>query len=428
MPQFIKRLFLLGCFFLCSFSSYAQWVNSPYSIQGIGDIQSQGLAHNMAMGGLGISNGSTFYLNTMNPALLTRNQFTVFSAGMEGVVKNISTTDAEEQHQSGNVNYLAFGFPVIPNRWTMSIGLMPYSTVSYEYATTRNLTDGNAMAISNYMGSGGTTKAYFANGVKIIENLSVGFQASYIFGSIIEEAGVSIRASDSLPDANANFSSVSYDRTQFSDFTFSLGLAYRFNLKGKTFLNLGAIYELENNTGVTRYSALERRGVNNAAVISSIVLEDNVPGNLLLPARFGGGISIERTFNYLIGIDFSMQDWSEFNSFSGTSENMGESFQIALGGEFIPDVSSVDSYFNRVTYRLGGHFERTPFMVNGQDINDFGINFGMSLPVSRLSNVDLAVRFGQRGTTNAGLLQEQYVKFFLGVSFNDRWFIRRKFD
>jgi hypothetical protein len=50
------------------------------------------------------------------------------------------------------------------------------------------------------------------------------------------------------------------------------------------------------------------------------------------------------------------------------------------------------------------------------------------LPVSRISSLDLAFKAGKRGDLNKNSIEENYFKVYFGVTFNDQWFIRRRFD
>ena len=124
-----------------------------------------------------------------------------------------------------------------------------------------------------------------------------------------------------------------------------------------------------------------------------------------------------------------MQQWSDYQDFEGnTSNELGNSFKINLGGEFTPDYSSVSSYLKRVTYRVGFSYEQTPYVINGNQLKDFGINFGWSLPVGRFSSLDMAFKYGQRGDIQDNLIKEDYIKVYFGFNFNDQWFQRSKYD
>jgi hypothetical protein len=67
-------------------------------------------------------------------------------------------------------------------------------------------------------------------------------------------------------------------------------------------------------------------------------------------------------------------------------------------------------------------------LVNNQQINDLGVSFGLSLPVSLASSLDMAFKVGQNGTLANDLIRERYFKITIGATVNDRWFVRRKYD
>ena len=74
-------------------------------------------------------------------------------------------------------------------------------------------------------------------------------------------------------------------------------------------------------------------------------------------------------------------------------------------------------------------FEETGININNESINEFGISFGMGLPVGRrFSNLNLGFEFGQRGTKNAGLVKETFFNAFISLSLNAKWFEKRYFD
>lgn len=77
---------------------------------------------------------------------------------------------------------------------------------------------------------------------------------------------------------------------------------------------------------------------------------------------------------------------------------------------------------------MGLQYEKTPFMVNNESVDDFGITFGLSLPIANASSIHTSFLLGQRGNIENGLIRERYFRFSLGVTFNDRWFQRVKYD
>jgi hypothetical protein len=125
--------------------------------------------------------------------------------------------------------------------------------------------------------------------------------------------------------------------------------------------------------------------------------------------------------------EFFYQDWSPFRSVNKDDEGLKESWRFSLGGEYTDDPNALENYLKRITFRAGINLSRYPYLANNKPVNDFGINFGMSVPAGR-SSIDLAFKWGKRGNKAENILEESYFKIYLGLTFNDQWFIKRKFD
>jgi hypothetical protein len=409
-------------------SALAQVGQSPYTVKGIGAINSMATARNMGMGGIGIGNSHYLYLNNMNPAMLTRNNFyTTFEAGMSLESRNFTTLEDESRATSGGLDYLSVAFPIIYDRLTFNAGIAPYSTVNYNMATVQPIVGAPGSSRTTFRGAGGTTQAYAATGVKLFKGISAGIRASYIFGAITEEITTSIQGAEGTAGSGA-FPARFYDQTSFSDVLFTGGLAYRGKLPGteNNFIMAGLTYDMETNLNATRYSTIERALNANPATYSG----DTLKGTYFLPASIGTGLSFEKLYHYTLAADVKWQNWEDYRGIEGTTGDLGESYRVALGGEWTPDYSSAQqgTYYKRMTYRMGLQYEKTPFVFNGEDINDFGINFGVTLPVSNASSIHTSFLFGQRGKNENDLIRERYFRVSLGITFNDRWFTKVKYD
>jgi hypothetical protein len=72
-----------------------------------------------------------------------------------------------------------------------------------------------------------------------------------------------------------------------------------------------------------------------------------------------------------------------------------------------------------------------PRTVNGQQLTEYGLTFGMGLPLVRprqqTSYIDLAFEVGQFGLSEA--IRETYLQMTVGFTLNDNtWFFKRKFN
>jgi len=407
-----------------SLESIGQAAKTPFSSFGIGETFGNGLTHNQGMGGLGISNPEYWHLNNVNPALLTYNTITVFEAGFIGEQRTAKGVNASEKAGSGNLNYLAMGFPVKRNKWAMGIGLMPYSSVNYQLNYQGTIANSTELINVVESGSGGINQLYWANGIRLHPNVSVGLKGTYYFSAIVNQFASTLSESTQLVQYATNI----YDRQSFSGFGFTGGVAFNKDSIGrKDFrFNVGLVYDLNADISTKFYERLERR--NASGIIDSVTIVNNIPGTTTIPQSIGAGMSFGKELQWLVGADFTYTDYTDFRDFGGSSAGGKTGWQFTLGGKITPDAGSVTNYLKRMTYQTGISFSEAPYLINGNALKDFGINFGLTLPVSRISSLDLAVKVGKRGDLQTNTIEENYFKLYFGVTFNDQWFIKRRFD
>lgn len=406
----------------CKFVS-AQFTYSPYTAIGIGDKSGMGLAHNSAMGDVGIATPSTWHINTVNPALLPYNALTVFEIGMEGENRTISNELNSIKVGSGGLKYLTFAFPIMSGTWTANLGLMPYSSVNYSFSASQPVDGTTTDAIVDFEGDGGLNQVFFSNGVRIVKGLTVGLRTSFIFG-LIEGTTTTYLDGD---DITQQFPTGHYSKTNYSGFNLGFGGAYRMALNETDVLNFGATYDMGNSLDGSR---LERNQyeTGNGDVQEGDTLLLDLKDSYQLPAELGIGFSWQKLNKLTIGLDVKRSFWEEYAGFADDNETYRSTWSAGLGLEFTPKFNDVNNYFKRVQYRLGVDFEQEPFVVNGETVDNFGINFGWSLPVKGVSAINMAFKYGQRGKASGALVKEQYFKFVLGATINDRWFVRRKYN
>ena len=100
-------------------------------------------------------------------------------------------------------------------------------------------------------------------------------------------------------------------------------------------------------------------------------------------------------------------------------------YRFALGGFFLPHNTAYTKYWKRVTYRAGFYYEHTGITLKEQPINDFGITFGVSLPIQGLSNATIGGAWGQKGDNT--VLKENYFTLKVALTLSDKWFQRTKY-
>ena len=102
--------------------------------------------------------------------------------------------------------------------------------------------------------------------------------------------------------------------------------------------------------------------------------------------------------------------------------------KFSFGGFYIPKYDSFTNFFSRLVYRAGLRVEDTGLQIDNQSIKEVGFNFGFGIPFQGFSSVNLGFEVGKRGTTNAGLIQENFFSVRLGMSLSDLWFVKNKYN
>jgi len=381
------------------------------------------MVQHRSMGILGISNSSVYFQNTLNPALLPENTVYSFTGGFIYETNRISQGDNLEVAKGGTLSYMNMVLPLKQNIFTASIGLFPYSNVDYSYVIetpVQENPDATATALST--GEGGFNQFVFAGGTKIAKHLYLGAEIAYVFGSITKEKSVAMTDPIGLYVPNSK------TRMTAGDFIGGVGMAFRQPVSDNIAFSVGATYDFSTKLSVTKFQTLAMQSITGTPIKIDTLL-DNIGGFIRLPESFGIGVSVKRLNKWTFGADVNLSGWSKYKDFDGQNSNLTNSISFAVGGEFIPNIYSVNNYFERIAYRIGINYEETPYLINDINIDQIGINFGLSLPVKNFSSIDLGFQYGTQGTLENNLIKEEFFKIYFGFTFNDnRWFVRPKYN
>ncbi len=411
----IKRLFILIAI-LCVVNVSAQnQTSSPYSYFGIGLPTFNGTAANHAMGGLSIHADSIHY-NLANPAALGALKLTTFAVGATQRMATIKDAQTSENVRNTSFDYIAIGIPA--GKLNFGFGVVPNSSVGYQLESE---TDNS---FSRFEGKGGLTKLFLSFGYRIADGLRVGVEGGYNFGNI-DNTNV-------LFQDLVQYGTREHNRSDLNGFKFKVGAQYEFKISPKLMLKTSASYspEAELTSKNTRDLATIAMSSSDGFLTVNQQTVDLGNTKFNLPSDFRIGAGVGEFQKWFAGIEYQHIGKTAYTNTSFTASNVQfkESTIYRLGGFYIPNYNDINSYFNRITFRGGLRYAETGLNINGEDIDEFGITFGLGLPAGQfLSNINLGVEYGQRGTTTAGLVQENYFKVFIGISLNDKWFIKRKY-
>ena len=433
----IKKLVIV---FITVFAIQAQAQDgtaSPYSFYGIGSLKFKGTVENRSMGGLSVFTDS-IHVNFNNPAGYAGNNLKFFNdesrpvkftVGGSSSNINLKSDNGSQKANATTFDYLALAVPM--GKFGLGFGLVPYSSVGYKLESS-NL-DGTID--QRYRGDGGLNKAFVGLGYQITRKLSVGVDASYNFGNI-QNSALQFRYQDGKP---LQYHTLENNRSDLSGVNLNFGMNYATMITSKLELSTGLTYMPK-----SKISSVNKRAFsavvadpssNQEAIVSSIEADlesQNLKNtDLTLPTTVSFGAGIGKPQKWFAGAEYTFQKTSEFDNpiFTIGNAQFVDASAIAIGGYFIPDYNSYSSYLKRIVYRAGLHFENTGLEINNEAINEFGISFGVGLPVGNVfSNANIGFEIGKRGTTKANLIQENFMNLQISLSLNDRWFLKRKYN
>lgn len=422
----IKKIIVSICLLFSLVSVAQQSTASPYSYYGIGDVRFKGAIENRSMGGLSVVSDS-IHLNVMNPASYSSLRLTTFSIGGTFAATKLKTNSQDEKAQRTTLDYMAVGIPV--NKLGIGFGLIPYSAVGYSI---KNTTYPNNIKSDNYYsGSGGLNKVFLGFGYQLTKKLSFGADLQYNFGKIYTKSIALMFDNDGN---QIQYGTRETNSSNISGVNFNTGLTFNSKLHKNVSIFSSATYSpqsilsLGNSRTIAAVQAIA--GVTESVV--GDVLDVSVANTKLkMPSKFTFGLGIGDAKKWIIGSEIVLQNTSNFGNRFNDINNVSyeNATRFTLGGYYIPNYKSFSNYFERVTYRGGFRYENTGLIIDNQSINDSALTLGAGMPLrGTFSNINIGFEFGNRGTKNAGLVKENYMNFSVGLSLNDRWFQKRKYN
>ena len=479
MIRLTKIFLLIGLLFCALFASAQNTTSSPYSRYGLGTLLPQDYMQGFAMGGTGIGMRSNRNINFANPASYSAISITTFEAAFTNSALFLTDGTQTENLNYPSISYLSFGIPIMKDKWGMSFGMLPYSNLGYDYIHT---VDDPLVGDVTYFqkGNGGLTKAYLGNAIQInpktnIDPLGLLLKpfAGHRYSIETDSTGIQFRVYDQRIDSLIvdrktpisfgfngyfMFGNLTHDqkviygqlanaqnlwviqRTAVADVGLDFGMQYAKTYrvykdgKAKTYkLALGATYAAGNGLK-SKYTEMARTftGNNDFGTIKdtiSLIVEE--PTTLDLPTEFGVGFSFQRVNKWTFAVDYKMADWGAISTASPLFQ-YNSNYSIAAGLEVIPKHDAFKGFLKRVAYRIGARYNTSYVKIKGYDLPEYGITFGMGLPMRReqtaVPQLNLGFEYGKRGQTGDGMIEETFYKINVGITINDRWFIKRKYD
>lgn len=403
--------------------------NSPYTRYGFGQLADQSFGHSQAMGGIayGLRNG--LQVNAANPASYSAvDSLTfIFDAGMSLQNANFKEGEIKTNAKNSSVDYIAMHFRLAKG-FGLAAGFLPYSTVGYKMNNTSTIPNSeneygeSTKSTISYVGDGGLQEVFIGLGYEVFKNFSIGANFSYLYGEITRSTTTTFSNSDA-------FSSAYSDKIEVNDYKLNFGAQYTYELKEKHAINLGIAYSLGHDLNSTGYNFYEKYS-GNTIVTQTI---DTIKNAFSIPHTFGIGVTYVYDNRLTVGIDYTHQKWQDVKYFN---ENglFTDRKKIALGAEYLPNELS-NNYLNRIRYRAGVYYASPYAKIKnkkGEFIDgnkEYGVSFGFGLPLFKSKSIlNISGQYVKSSPSIKGMLEENYLRINIGLTFNERWFMKWKVD
>lgn len=405
--------------------------NSSYSRFGLGLLNDRSQGFNRGMGGVAQGFRSEMQVNALNPASYsaTDSLTFIFDVGMSLQTGHLTGGGASVSPTNASLAYVNSAFR-LSKGLGMSIGFIPYSTIGYSFNKTKPVAGSNALiSKTGYYGNGGLHELYIGAGWNPFADLSIGANIGYMWGeynhSMAQTLSGDQTASSSADNPTCIWSS------DLKTYKLDIGAQYPVALNSKNTLTLGATAGIGHSIGskveFVRYTSL---GDTTTYEVSKA---------FDLPLSVSAGATWQFRERLSIGADYTLQRWQgcrvptlnkNQTDIIIATDQYRNMHRVAIGAEYTHDPDGL-KYTDHIRYRVGGSYS-TPYVkvnnLNGP--TELRLTAGVAVPVraSARSLINVSVEWLKRTPSAGYQIKENYFLVHLGVTFNEAWFMKRKFQ
>lgn len=419
---------------------------SPYTMYGVGEINTPGTLAMRSMGGVGVAARQVGMINLLNPAgmsLVSRKSM-LLNVELEGQnyynYQTVAGAEKKSAYNSFNIRQFALQMP-LGKGLGVGLSVAPYSSVGYRmmYDHEYDPMDpvwGNVGRVNySYQGEGDVTEVKLALGYELFKNFSIGAALQYYWGDIDRTyvmTPVSITG-------NGSYSSiVGESEYGISRVKAQFGVQWNAILTSRRILTLGATYDLGGDL---------KPSVSNTIAGDATVQDDQGTLPLSLPKQLTVGAFYQNA-RWSLGLDYTFQGWgdNEYVENTGSSSTQApmqvaytDTHTIKAGVEFVSARFDARRFWRRWSYRAGLRYGSFCQTYNQEKLHEMAVTVGLGVPLKfrGVSAIDVGFEYGRRGFNvdeAAGLVRQQYFKFavgfklFGGAENHEYWFMRPKYD
>ena len=417
------KLRIVGCLMMAATVTgvWAQGgTKSPYSQFGVGVLGDASQSMSRGMNGVGYALHQGDMINTLNPASYAGVDSTtmLFDMGLTGQTTHFEEGSVKRNASLANFEYLVSSFRLWKNTG-VAVGVLPFSSVGYDYSVTSK----DKSLVETYTGSGGMHEVFLGLGWRVLKPLSVGVNAGYLWGDIDRSV---------IPGASAASNSLTKKySTSISSYKLDFGVQWEQKIGRRDRLTVGAVvglgHNLKNEAQMTVLTTNSQSSTSNDSTFS-------VADAMSLPMSYGLGVAYQYAGKLTLAADFSLEKWGSEKMpiyANGRYDLQGgmltDRKKVNIGLDWLPNPMG-RRYAELVHYRFGLGYATPYYKINGSDgPRELSASLGFALPLIYNRSV-LSISAQWVNSKAQGFINDNTFRINLGITFNERWFMKLLVD
>lgn len=422
---------------IISLSALAQsGTNSPYSQYGLGVLSDQGNSFNRGMNGVGIALSHHNQVNYINPASYSQIDSIsfIFDVGLSLQITNFKEGDIKKNAKNGDFEYAVGGFR-LARHFGLGFGIIPFTNVGYNYSTSGDVSREDSYTkttyTNTYNGKGGVHEVFLGLGWMPFNGFSVGLNGGYLWGEIERSMA------NAYNDTYAKTLTKTYSAS-IRNYKLDFGVQYTTQIGKNDAITIGATYGYGHKLNCDPELNIQATNSQTSVTDDTTFVAHNA---LELPHQIGVGIAYSHNNKWNVAFDYTLQKWSDITYPQYTDNGTYKSYiagrglfndrqKYNIGAEYCKNPEG-RSFSSRLRYRVGASYSTPYLKINGKNgPKEIGASCGIAFPiVNSYNNRSILSISAQWVNTSAkDFITENTFRINVGLTFNERWFAKWKFD
>ena len=432
----IILLLLLAPWALGKTAAQSNGSNSSYSRFGLGLLSDQANGYNRAMGGVAQGLRSGNRVNFLNPASYSSvDSLTfLFDVGMSLQRTRLVQNGSHDAVNNTSFDFVSAGFRMRKGLG-MSVGFMPYTRIGYSFSQEVNVgqdfsTGELITSPAVYSGDGGLHEAFIGAGWEPFKGFSFGANVGLLWGNI--NHGIATAFSQNSVETTSDGYITTLYNASIITWKGDVGVQYQTLINNTNRLTIGGTVGIGHKIHRDASYISSSNGGTADTLIAANAFE--------LPMTYSFGVAWEYAERLIVAADAHYEQWGkcttpEFdkrtNTYAATTGTYKNRLRFNIGAEYVPGRYD-RPYQRRVNYRAGAFYSTPYLQINGQNgPTEFGLTAGVGLPISNAINnrsyVNVGLQWTHRSASAEGFVRENIMQVNIGITFNERWFMKWKF-